>query len=318
MLGGMLGGRDTKRGAATGGAALSPMAADNDEALLLSVRKGRHQGASVSIDRRHFTIGSSLESDVVLTDRGVAAAHVSITRTGSGLTDRIAVEVLADDVIVGGEAPPPGVTSIVTLPTDIHIADSVVHIEGGQAKATVSTLTKLVPVGIAVGALLGLLVPLLPSVLTTLLPGNSPVLSRGTGEVIGEETLALVRARIAAAGLGPGIEVNARGSAVVVRGQLGEADFGRWRTLKSALIGEGLVGSGLLDLVSPASAGALANGVLAAVVMQPVPTVIGMDGRRAKVGEVLADGWMVKEISGEAVVLERGQQISRIEIPRAK
>src|ERR1700754_2238842 len=68
-------------------------------ALRVRVVTGRHAGATQAIDQKAFVIGSSLESDIVLTDASVFARHAKLTPDDNA----IELEALEGDIIVGAE-----------------------------------------------------------------------------------------------------------------------------------------------------------------------------------------------------------------------
>jgi hypothetical protein len=49
-------------------------------------------------------------------------------------------------------------------------------------------------------------------------------------------------------------------------------------------------------------------GLVSSVMLRPTPLVVSSDGRTARIGETLRDGWRVKEITADRVVLQRGKQ----------
>lgn len=286
---------------------------NHTETMRLTVLKGRHEGASLAVNHREFTIGSSLDSDIVLTDSGVADSHVRVRRSSATFIDRIEVTALADNVIVGTEAPPVGARTTVTLPIDIHVGDSLVRIESDNpGKALKSTLS-LIPLGIVTGLAFGLVLPMLPVDLASLRTtfGTSATSTAAQPASGSPAALDALRSRIEEAGLTSVVETQSRGSAIVARGRAGPAELERWRSLRAKLAAEH-PSAQIVDLVGPASSAALPSSLVAAVVTRPVAIVIGTDGRRAGIGETLSDGWIVKEITADAVVIERGRQTERI------
>lgn len=292
---------------------------DHDEPLRLVVVKGRHEGASLAINRREFTIGSSIESDIVLSDPEIAETHVRIKRNSGVLTDRIEVTALVDDVVVGSEEPAAGTTAVTSLPADIHIGNSIVRVEGVPSCKSRSWAFALFPAGVILGGLLGLLVTKLPGSLGLLVPNwggaVEPVESVPSVDAKAADAKATaekIRARLTEAGLAAVMEVVTRGPVIIVRGRAGSADLAKWRALRRKLQAEGVVPGRLVDLVGLVASGAVTSKLVAAVVMLPEPMVISVDGRRAKVGQVLSKGWVVQEIGAEHVVLLRGEQTVKI------
>lgn len=69
----------------------------------LHILSGMHAGASVELERRDYTLGSALESDIVLRDTGIAAHHATLHWDGAKF------ELIAA-AAAEGEAPPPSLT----------------------------------------------------------------------------------------------------------------------------------------------------------------------------------------------------------------
>src|ERR1700741_618605 len=73
-------------------------------ALKVRVVTGRHAGATQVIDQKAFVVGSSLESDIVLTDASVLAKHAKFTPGDNA----VELEALEGDITVGAQIIRPG------------------------------------------------------------------------------------------------------------------------------------------------------------------------------------------------------------------
>lgn len=72
--------------------------ANGCEALELRILSGLHQGAGMPLERRAYTLGSSMECDVVLHDEGILAQHAQLEWDGERLMCRWLFEAEVDVV----------------------------------------------------------------------------------------------------------------------------------------------------------------------------------------------------------------------------
>jgi hypothetical protein len=126
-----------------------------------------------------------------------------------------------------------------------------------------------------------------------------------------DRQIADLRQRLLAAGLDKVLSVDKRGNLLVVDGIVSSATYGRWREVKDALsLTAG--NSVITDLVKTSTSANVPNNSIASVILGKSPYVMSTNGRRARVGEVLEDGWTVEAISAETVTMRRGQTVNRI------
>jgi Inner membrane component of T3SS, periplasmic domain len=123
-----------------------------------------------------------------------------------------------------------------------------------------------------------------------------------------------LRQRLLTAGLDKTLSVERRGNMLVVDGIVSSATYGRWREVKDALSGipNALGSSVITDLVKTSTSANVPNNSIASVVLGKTPYVMSTNGRRARVGEVLEDGWLVEAITADTVTMRRGQAVNRI------
>ncbi|RWM11451.1 MAG: hypothetical protein EOR71_02010 [Mesorhizobium sp.] len=89
--------------------------------VALSVIHGFHAGAELSLAEPLYTVGSSTESDIVLTDAGIAPIHVRLRRKGS----QIEIEAVGGDVTLAtGETLREGQGSRCRLPVGIAVGEA--------------------------------------------------------------------------------------------------------------------------------------------------------------------------------------------------
>jgi hypothetical protein len=123
-----------------------------------------------------------------------------------------------------------------------------------------------------------------------------------------------LRQRLLAAGLDKTLSVERRGVMLVVDGIVSSATYARWRVVKDALAStpNALGTSVITDLVKTSTSANVPNNSVASVVLGNAPYVMSTNGRRARVGEILEDGWMVEAITADTVTMRRGQTVNRI------
>ncbi len=132
-----------------------------------------------------------------------------------------------------------------------------------------------------------------------------------------DRQVADLRQRLLAAGLDKALSVEKRGNLLVVDGIVSSATYGRWREVKDAVSltanTAGSAGNSVItDLVKTSTSANVPNNSIASVVLGKAPYVMSTNGRRARVGEVLEDGWTVEAITAETVTMRRGQTVNRI------
>lgn len=287
----------------------------------VTINAGRHAGATATLDTQRFSVGSDLGCDVILTDHDLAPVHAIVTRTSSMFSERVTIEAVGDDVSCNGEAIVAGTRHDSALPVRLRLGETEMSLAtmGGGARPGGATssgwMWLLIPAAIGVGLLLGWVLSSLEPASRTAAFQRGPVEARPQAsgasrptEVAASQEVRGYEARLEEAGLGQSIAVVERGRAVIFRGSVNQSDHETWRTVKRAIQDDGLDPSRMVDLVSVNAPARVSPNLVGAVTMRPVPTVIGGDGRRAKVGEMLSDGWMVEAIGDGKVTLKRGQQ----------
>ncbi|MDX8515932.1 SctD/MshK family protein [Mesorhizobium captivum] len=97
--------------------------------ISLSVIHGFHAGAELSLIKPLYTIGSSMESDIVLRDAGIAPTHARLRRKGG----QIEIEAVGGDVTLAtGETIREGHGSRCRLPVAITLGDARIQLAGPQ------------------------------------------------------------------------------------------------------------------------------------------------------------------------------------------
>jgi Inner membrane component of T3SS, periplasmic domain len=155
-----------------------------------------------------------------------------------------------------------------------------------------------------------------PSTSTTTVAASVPAppkqFDTSTPPPTDDRQLADLRQRLSTVGLDKMLTVEKRGNMLVVDGIVGSAIYARWREVKDALVASGPKTTVITDLVKTSTSANVPNNSIASVVLGKTPYVMSTSGRRARVGEVLDDGWTVETITADTVTMRRGQTVNRI------
>jgi hypothetical protein len=286
--------------------------------VMLRVLRGRHTGAEAEISSGRIAIGSSLDSDIVLTDRGVMPEHLVVDLVGKPGARTLTVSALAGGVLVAGEEVQSGAPRAFAMPLTIDIGDVGIQFVDpvpGERKALSmwTALPLAVAAGIGAGALGTWLTssstntPQFPTPPRMAAPGPA---SAPTAPRLGVVNLAnaarTMEQQLAAAGLDKQIKVKQRDNVLMAEGNLPLDAHPKWRAIKAAVrdsVSERLL---IADLVKPIDTDEGPRNLIAAVSGGKNPSVTATNGKRAQIGEILSDGWVVRQITAEAILLERG------------
>jgi hypothetical protein len=115
----------------------------------LSVKRGRHAGASLDLTRPEMSIGSAMSSDVVLTDADIKPNHLilvflppegaapklarAVAKSGNAAT--VTIEAAEGAVLAGIEQIEPGRTADVALPATLRLGDCEIELTRPKARA---------------------------------------------------------------------------------------------------------------------------------------------------------------------------------------
>lgn len=334
------------RRAATGSVRTNEPARDRPLALLI-VQRGRHAGARVSIYEPEFLIGSAMDCGAVLTDPGVEAHHCVITIGRRFM--RPAMSVLAADgaVTSNGRTANRGGTLDLEFPATIRLAGAEVQIESAPRAPRQIGRKLIVPASIAGAALLGYgyaqMTSRMPKPWADIAqspgvggqaPGRTTATQQsslpssqsasgsqgGTAPASGQTAskaptdnapaeVTDLRQRLLRVGLP--ITVEKRGNAVVAEGTVDGERYAQWREAKLAFLTANS-NRVVVDMVKLSTAATPSRGLVASVVYGTTPYIISTSGRRARVGEVIDDGWVVESIRADSVNLKRGSATTTI------
>jgi hypothetical protein len=298
--------------------AASPSLARSSREVTLRVTRGRHQGAEAELVGGRITIGSSLDGDIVLTDRGIAAQHLTVDMVGKPGARSLTISALETGVLIGGDELAPGTPRSFKMPVTIDIADAVLQFVDPvpAERASLSVVTALplaVAAGIGAGALgtwafspQGPPASYTPSRTYVGAPSTAAPSPLPTGTIALTDAAKAMQLQITAAGFEKQIKVTQRDNVLMAEGTLPVDAFPKWRAIKIAVRDNTSERLLIADMVKPLDTSEGPRAMIAAVTGGKIPSVMGTNGKRAGIGEILADGWVVRQITADAVQLERG------------
>jgi Inner membrane component of T3SS, cytoplasmic domain len=283
--------------------------------LQIAVVAGRHKGARSDVGHEPTVIGAGLDCDIVLTDIGIKSRHVTLEPRGRGRGRYVAVTAHEPGVIIAGEDVAPGATVVSALPLSLDIGSARIDVTGTVAPAGERTLNMwfALPLAVAAGAGIGALLtwgsaPSMPALsgvpaIRAAAPSGLPA---ATPTVAVADVRAVMQRQLAATGLDKHIKISQRDNVILAEGNLPHDAYPTWRQVKAAINASSKERLLIADMVKPIEPGDGPRGLIAAVTLGKSPSVMGTNGRRAGIGEMLADGWIVRQITTDDVQLERG------------
>jgi hypothetical protein len=119
----------------------------------LVVRSGLHLGARQSLAAGTYSVGRSMDADVVMMDPGLAPVHARLALDGDGCE----VESAAGNVVLNGVRIEAGEACMVSYPADIHLNG--VHVSCTRDRTSLRRRSAVM--GLALGSTVGLLAAVL-------------------------------------------------------------------------------------------------------------------------------------------------------------
>ncbi|WP_295806562.1 FHA domain-containing protein [uncultured Nitratireductor sp.] len=276
------------------------------------VTAGLHSGARLDFAESTFTVGSSVEADVVLSDPEIADIHVRLRIEG----DRVYLEALGGMVrIVDGDTIPEGYGRRCRLPLEISLGGANLRLLDTRpprpAKLPFSNRSFMIAVGLAAAVFA------VPVASNTLSPGNQESSDSGTaslaladtsmrdGPVREQQALGAFEAQMKQMGL-DGLSLTAEKGRLVVSGNIPDHMAEKWRSIQ-AWFDE--VHGGRLLLKSNVVIGDASDVPrlpLRAIWYGERPYIITAGGARFHEGAFVDGGWIIKEIGDERLLLAKG------------
>lgn len=279
----------------------------------LEVIAGLHTGVSVSLDEPAYCLGASDEVDLVLRDAGVAPRHAVLRLE----KNTVAVEAIGGDVLTAEKRIPLGKGLRLPLPVELSVGGARIRLSAPLTKLV--ALSKRWPVThVGMMALFGAAVLLgLYTLIGTseaedrLLPiANAPVspaLDSGAGQepVVRDDQVARqLLSRLEAAGLSA-LHVESQGRHFMLSGEIDTAQQPAWVDIQKWFDGEYGSSHVLVSSVMLRKAPVSPRVRFQAVWLGQDPYVVSESGTRLYPGASLDDGWVLKGIEPQRIVLSR-------------
>ncbi len=279
--------------------------------LHVTVTRGRHKGATADIVGLRASVGQALDCDIVLTDANIASRHVILDFTGTPGSRSAVVTAGETGAVVAGHAIQPGVARTQRLPLQIDVGDATIEITDRAKTATRAlNMTLAIPLAVGAGAGIGTLLTWgsAPDVVLPSARPQAPIAStpRAAPTIALPDVARQMDGMLATAGLQKQIKLTQRDNVILAEGTLPLDAFAKWRQIKAAVRESTSDRIVIADVVKPGDTSAGPANMIASVSNGKVPFVTGSNGKRAAVGEPLADGWIVRHITPQSVLLERG------------
>jgi hypothetical protein len=281
---------------------------------ILDVVKGLHAGVSVSLDEPVYCIGASDEADLVLRDSGIAPRHTVLRLEGK----IVAVEAVGGDVFASEKRIPQGKGLRLPLPVELTLGEAHVRLSlPVQRSAPASTkrawYVRQAGIMAICGAVLLLSVYKLIGV-SEAEDRSLPLLSVSEQAVVENSTFKQpdpevsvrqqLQEKLEQAGLST-VHLQAQGRHLTLSGEIEQAQQSVWVDVQKWF--DGAYGSShvLISSVSIRKAVAKPRVRFQAVWLGQDPYVISESGTRLYPGAALDDGWVLKQINPEHIVLSR-------------
>ena len=290
-----------------------------DRRIAFEVTDGLHSGAKLDFGDTTFTIGSSLDSDIVLSDPGIAETHARFRLTAN----RVYIEAIGGAVILaGGEVVPEGYGRRCRLPIEVAMGEAHIRLTGGEPAQSVLGAIPNRTFMIAAGLVATIFaVPVASNTLSMVgldttagsadagftvasIRGRDVASQTGADQAIQKATDGL-KFQLEQAGI-QNLEVTAAEGRLMVSGTIPDHRIKAWRSVQ-AWFDE--VHQGRLLLMSNVAVGdatAAPRLPLQAIWYGERPYIITSDGARYHEGAFVSGGWIIKEIGEEQLLLAKG------------
>lgn len=303
---------------------LPRQAAAAASALQLDITAGLHQGVCLALDLPAYLIGSGAQADLLLSDTGVAAAHLLLRLE----RETLAIEARGGDVQVTDAAGrsllvPMGNGHRAHLPVDLQLGTARLRLQGAAAVKphTAPLLARSRAQWLCAAVFMGLCAAAFGSF--SLQRDHSEVAMRakdaGAGDqaalpapnapttATAEQAQRWLAEQVQVAQL-TRIEIGLRDGGLSAHGSVTPVQRTAWTSVQQAFdrrFGQAIV---LHPQVSVSSVPATPRVRFQAVFFGPHPYVISDTGKRLYPGAAVADDWVLDRIEAGQVILARGAE----------
>jgi hypothetical protein len=278
--------------------------------ILLDVTDGLHAGAQLALDGEFHTIGSSVDSDIVLRDEGVAPSHARLRLNGSS----VEIEAFGGDVLLERGAIPRGHGQKCRLPLNASIGGAAVRIARQRQDTERSFLSRNLGLG-----LIGLAGVFILSVVAnqfsmadakqapkTLAAAVPPTDAETSAAARSEASVAAatqdLTQKIEEAGIDP-LDIQAGEGRISVSGTVPKDKSQAWANVQTWFDQTHGAKLMLASAVTVAGTEAAPRLALQAIWYGNRPYIITADGARYHEGAFVENGWSIKEIGEQALIL---------------
>lgn len=293
----------------------------SDRRVAFEVTEGLHSGANLDFTDTTFTIGSSLDSDVVLSDPGIAETHARFRLSAN----RVHIEAIGGTVALSdGQVVPEGYGRRCRLPIEATIGAARIRLTGGEPRPPVFAAIPNRTYMIAAGLLATIFaVPVASNTLSKVGLDGSAASADASLTVAGiqhpegasqqqdrfeREARDGLKVQLEQAGI-RGLEITAAEGRLMVSGTIPDHQVQAWRSVQ-AWFDE--LHQGRLLLISNVAVGDASTAPrlpLRAIWYGERPYIITSDGARYHEGAFVSGGWIIKEIGEEQLLLAKGDTV---------
>jgi hypothetical protein len=282
-------------------------------ALLLRVTAGVHDGVLLPLEGSAYRVGSAADCDLTLSDRDVAAHHMTLQFQGSD----VLIEAIGGDVLIDGHTLVPvghGLRS--SVPFEFQIGGASIELSTPVAEGDgLYKMPRASWIAIGGGALTLLTIAAVQAGVGDFLGSNNPSLvTHSVKHSIDEGMPALaaaaapvaatLKSKLTEIGLAD-LKVEADGTRLTVSGNLGTEDQKAWANIQNwfdRTYGGTYVLTSLVGAMAPKI---YPKFNLQAVWFGDAPYAISSDGTRLYKGAALEDGWIIKDIRDGRLIASR-------------
>jgi hypothetical protein len=296
----------------------------NEVKLRFEVVAGVHRGAVLLLDETHYRIGSSPEADIVLSDAGVAPQH-AVLHVKQGI---VRIGATGAEITVGQEPLPILRGCRVKLPVSIALGAAQIHLsdpsEGREPDHLLLLKTDIlefletsIPKTPAAAVVLVLVFLAAVAALSHIagssgvrasapaITGPSSEKARNPSGLAAEDAVRALNARLDAAGIKT-LRINTENGRLAATGTLTRQEATVWAAVQQwfdQTYGGRIVLTTRID--PPGATRALPALQLQAIWYGEHPYILTADGEHYFLGAVLDNGWIVREIGEDRVLLAK-------------
>ncbi|MCT7376845.1 SctD/MshK family protein [Chelativorans salis] len=286
--------------------------------IALEVIGGLHAGAKLDLTETIFTVGSSVDADIVLSDPEIADTHGRFRVVGG----RGELEALGGAIgLANGQTVPEGYGRRCRLPLEVSIGGATIRLTDTSpaypAKKIVSSRSMMIAAGLVATIFA---VPVASNTLSQIKPEVSSGTAVEVAEAVGPDSAgqsdmliegqakSALESHLAQAGINS-LDVAAAPGRLVVSGSITDHQVGAWRAAQAWFDKEQRGRPVLISNVAVGNSTEAPRLPLRAIWYGEGPYIITADGARYHEGAFVSGGWIIKEIGKEQLLLAKGEAV---------